>query len=80
MPEAELPEVMRAMSADQRAQYLEQKRQERTSLVHQIEEASARRDAYLRAAAPKAAASATSFDTKVVGSLKRAAAKSGISY
>lgn len=77
--DAELPPEMQKMSPDERAKFVETKRAQREAVLKQIQVASAKRDAVLKAA-PKAPASAESFDAKVMDSLKKAGSAKGISY
>jgi hypothetical protein len=66
------------MSADDRVRFVQQRQKEREGILAEVRETSARRDAFLKTAAPKPAASA--FDTKVYDSLRKAGAKKGISF
>jgi Mg-chelatase subunit ChlD len=74
---ADLPEDMQAMTGDERAKFVAAKQAERASILAQVAAEGAKRDQYLKAAAP---ATDTSFDAKVYDSLKKAGAKKGISF
>jgi hypothetical protein len=65
------------MSEDERAKFVEAKRKERDEVLAKITAVSARRTAHLTASGP---AKNDAFDSKVYDSLKKAGAKSGISY
>jgi hypothetical protein len=78
VPSAELPEEMQRMTVDERARFVEEKRKERAAILAQVVDASAKREAYIRAKTP--APSATSFDGKVYDSLRKAGAKKGIAF
>jgi Mg-chelatase subunit ChlD len=78
VPTSDLPDEMQKMSAEEREQFVANKRKEREAVLTKIRDVQAKRDAHLKTAAPKPAA--TAFDTKVYDSLKKAGAKSGISY
>lgn len=78
VPTAALPEPLQAMSTEERTRFVEEKRKERDGVLKEIREASDKREAFLKTAAPKPAA--TSFDAKVYDSLRKAGAKSGIAY
>jgi hypothetical protein len=74
---ADLPEEMQRMSPEERSRFVEQKRQERESVLSQIKVESAKREATLKAA-PKPSKDA--FDSKVMDSLKKAGADKGIGF
>jgi uncharacterized protein YegL len=74
---ADLPEEMQAMSVDERAKFVEQKRAQREAVLEKIKDANGKRVAALKAA-PKPAD--TSFDAKVMDSLKKAGADKGLVY
>ncbi len=75
--EAELTPEMRAMSVDERARFVVEKKREREAILAKISELSAKRSAHLKTATAPAA---SAFDGRVFESLKRAGAKSGIAY
>jgi hypothetical protein len=75
---SDLPDEMQRMSEDERTRFVERKRAERAAVLAAVSETSAKREAYLKKQAP--APSATSFDTKVYDSLKKAGAKKGIAF
>jgi Mg-chelatase subunit ChlD len=78
---ADLPEEMQAMSAEDRAKFVETKRAEREAVLSQIKEANGKRAAHLKSAPkPRAAAGGGSFDEKVLDSLKKAGAEKGLAY
>lgn len=79
LSEAELPDELRGLSADQRAQHIASKRAQREVVLAQIKEASTKRDAHLKASPPPRASS-EGFDAKVLDSLKKAGAAKGIAY
>ena len=73
-----LPPEMQAMSAGDREKFVEQKQKEREAILAKIRETQAKRDGYLKTAAPKPAA--TAFDSKVYDSLKKAGAAKGMAF
>jgi hypothetical protein len=75
---ADLPEEMQAMTLDERTHFVDQKRADRTAILAQVEQARAKREEYLKTKTP--APAATSFDSKVYDSLKKAGAKKGIAF
>lgn len=76
---ADLPDEMQRMTADERTTFVNEKRARREAVLGEIKEASAKREATLKAApAPRVAPS--SFDAKVLDSLKKAGAASSIVY
>jgi Mg-chelatase subunit ChlD len=75
---SDLPPEMQAMSAEERAKFVEGKKKDREAVLEKISALSAKRSAHLRSAAPATAASA--FDGRVYDSLKKAGAESGIRY
>jgi hypothetical protein len=74
----ELPEEMRAMTAEERGRFVEAKRARREQVLGEVRALSQKREEHLRVAAPRPAA--TSFDGRVYDSLRKAGAKAGISY
>jgi hypothetical protein len=74
----DLPEPLRAMSADERASFLEGKRKEREAILEKVRAATEKRESFLRASAPKPAP--TAFDSRVVESMRKAAAAKGVMY
>lgn len=74
----DLPDEMQKMSPEERARFVEEKRKEREAVLAKIRDVQSKRETHLKRAMPKPAA--TAFDTKVYDSLKKAGAKSGISY
>jgi hypothetical protein len=75
---SDLPDEMQVMSEAERVQFVEKKRAERAEILAKVQAASAKREAYLRDSAPAPAAS--SFDSRVYDSLKKAGAKKGMSF
>jgi hypothetical protein len=75
---ADLPEPLRAMSADERARFLEDKRKEREAILAKVRAANEKREAFLKSSAPRPAP--TAFDSRVVESMRKAAAAKGIAY
>ena len=67
LPEAELPENMRKMSAEQRAQYVKEQGEQRDKLTSRVRELSTRRQAYIDEETKKLAADSKgdAFDAKV---------------
>ena len=78
LPDRQLPRALRGLYPAERDQLVEQKRQQRDALRREIDEATKKRDAYRRDSAPRTPDS--SFDSQVVGSLKRAASQAGVPY
>jgi Mg-chelatase subunit ChlD len=75
--EAELPPEMKSMTPEERATFVEGKKKEREAVLAKISDLNSKRTSHLKSApAPKASA----FDGKVIDSLKKAGAKSGIAY
>lgn len=74
----ELPAPLAALPPKERQGYVEQKSAERKAVVDQINEVTAKRDEYLRKAAP--AAPAGSFDGKVRDSLKKQGKDVGLKF
>jgi hypothetical protein len=75
---SELPAELAAMPAADRQVALEKKKSERTAILNQINDISAKRDAFLRSKA--AAAPARSFDGSVRATVKKQAAEVGLAY
>jgi hypothetical protein len=67
----ELPEAMRKMTPQERANYVEEQKKKRAAILAQVRAAEAERAAFLAKAPPEPAA-ARALDTKVFNSLKRA--------
>ena len=74
---AELPPEMRSMSPEERSRLVEEKKKEREALLAKIGDLSAKRTAHLKAAP---AAGEAGFDGTVFDSLRKAGARSGITY
>ena len=70
VPEAELPENMRAMSAEQRVAYLKDQGEKRDALNARVAELSKQRQAYIAEQNRKLPASADAFDAKVSETVK----------
>jgi hypothetical protein len=73
----DLPPEMQAMSADERTKFVEQKREERRTVLAKIQDLNEKRTAHLAAAGP---AKPRAFDAKVFDSLKKAGARADIKY
>ncbi len=82
VPEAELPERLRALGYAERQAVLEEKAEERKAIQTEIDSLVADRDAYLKEKADErqAEGKADGFDEKVLGTLTRQAAEKGIVY
>jgi hypothetical protein len=78
VPTADLPDELQAMGSEDRLRYVEQKQKDRADVLSRMRAANVKREAWLKAAAP--APSATSFDSKVYSSLKKAGASKGVSF
>lgn len=70
IPDAELPENMRAMSAEQRVEYLKAQGEKRDALNARVAELSKQRQAYIAEQNRKLPASADAFDAKVSETVK----------
>ncbi len=75
---SELPEDLAALPAAERQAVLEKKKSERSAILNQINDVSAKRDAFLRS--KPAAAPAKSFDGSVRATVKKQAAEVGLAY
>ncbi len=78
IPVAALPPALQAMSADERVRFVEEKQKERQAIMQKVRDMTSKREEFLRSKAP--APAATSFDSKVYASLKKAGSKKGISF
>ncbi len=78
----ELPEPLRAMPAEKRQEFVEQKLAERKQLQARLGEVTAERDGYLKKedARLRASGSTDAFDQKVHDAIKTQAAAKGIKY
>ena len=76
---ADLPDEMQRMSPEERTRFVTEKRVRREAVLGEIKEASAKREATLKAA-PAPRVSPSSFDAKVIDSLRKAGASSSIVY
>jgi len=77
LDQAELPPEMKSMSPEERSSLIEGKKKEREAILAKISGLSAKRSAHLKAAP---AAGEAGFDGTVFDSLKKAGARSGITY
>jgi len=82
VPEDALPSAMRAMSADERRVYVQQKIEEREKIQARIDELSRERDAHLRAETERLAAAGRGdgFDQQVLETIRQQAQAKGITY
>ena len=81
LEEAQLPEEMKKMTPDQRKAYVEKKAKERDEIARQIQELSAKRDAYVKEEVTKRGLDTNkAFDHAVRRSLSEQAAKSGFKF
>lgn len=80
LDEAQLPESMQAMTVAERTELLEGMRQQRAGILKNIQEVSARRDAFLREAIDQNDEARQGFDFQVMDALRRQATKAGIRY
>ncbi len=79
VPEAELPEDLKAMSEEDRLDYVEQKRSERQALKREIAQLSEERQRYISEAKP-AAEGANGLDDAISKGLRAAAEKKGFVF
>jgi hypothetical protein len=77
--EENLPEEMREMGKDERAEYLAEKKAERDDLRRRIAEISKKREAYIKAKVAEAGAE-DSFDARVLSMIRTQALDKGITY
>jgi Mg-chelatase subunit ChlD len=82
VPEAELPEEMRELSADEREDFVEERLARRSALRQRIAELSSERDVAVRSARRSAASEGKSegFDDKVLETVRSQAKAKGIRY
>jgi len=82
LSEAELPEEMKGLSAEEKEQYVAKQAEQRTELQNQVDELLKRRQAYLDAEQARLAAEGkgSAFDNEVTGILREQAKRKGITY
>ncbi|MBX3178679.1 MAG: VWA domain-containing protein [Candidatus Hydrogenedentes bacterium] len=81
IPDGELPAIMRAMSPEERAAYVEQKQKERNAIQEQIRVLSAARDVYIAEQQRKqGGASQDGLDAAIIATVRDLAASKGFRF